>query len=353
MSNIDFRDLKERISDEKLIDILSKYDVKPVVNADKYIIFPTCCHNLTGGSPKLYYYKNSKLFKCYTQCGDSFDIFELIIRMEKLRGKDITIYDAIKKCEVSLNSFYECKEDLKDDIDFLYNILHRSTELVELPHLDKKIMNRFNFDRNVLQIWEHEGISFETMKRYNIKYDPIQNCIIVPNYDIDGNLISIRGRFLDEQAEAKYKPIIYERKILSHPSSLALYGLNITKDAIKKSKSAIIFESEKSVMMMDTYFGEKNNSVAVLGNSISSQQIRLLAQLGTNEVVLAFDRDYFDYKSMDKVRLKYAAIAKSLRIYFNVSYIIDLNCRLLHYKDSPIDRGKDTFEKLLESRIYV
>ena len=118
MSNIDFRDLKERISDEKLIDILSKYDVKPVVNADKYIIFPTCCHNLTGGSPKLYYYKNSKLFKCYTQCGDSFDIFELIIRMEKLRGKDITIYDAIKKCEVSLNSFYERKEDLKDDIDF-------------------------------------------------------------------------------------------------------------------------------------------------------------------------------------------------------------------------------------------
>lgn len=353
MSNIDFRELKERISDEKIIEILGKYDVKPVVAAEKYIIFPTCCHNLTGGSPKLYYYKNSKLFRCYTQCGDSFDIFELLIRMEKLRGNEITIYDAIKKCEVNLNSFYERKEDLKDDIDFLYNILHRSTELVELPHLDNSIMNRFNFDRNVLQIWSNEGISFETMKKYGIKYDPIQNCIVVPNYDIDGNLISVRGRFLSEEAEAKYKPIVYAKKVLSHPSSLALYGLNITKTAIKKSKTATIFESEKSVMMMDTYYGNKNNAVAVLGNSISTQQIRLLASLGVNEVVLAFDRDYFDYKSMNKIRTRYAAIAKSLKTYFNVSYLIDLDCKLLHYKDSPIDRGKEVFEKLLESRIYV
>lgn len=353
MSNIDFRELKERISEEKIIEILGKYDVKPVVIAEKYIIFPTCCHNLTGGSPKLYYYKNSKLFRCYTQCGDSFDIFELLIRMEKLRGKEITIYDAVKKCEVNLNSFYERKEDLKDDIDFLYNILHRSTELVELPHLDNNIMNRFNFDRNVLQIWCSEGISFDTMKKYGIGYDPIQNCIVVPNYDIKGNLISIRGRFLSEEAEAKYKPIVYSKKVLSHPSSLALYGLNITKDAIKKSKSAVIFESEKSVMMMDTYYGDKNNSVAVLGNSISVQQIRLLAGLGVNEVVLAFDRDYFDYKSMNKVRTRYAAIAKSLKTYFNVSYLIDLDCKLLHYKDSPIDRGSEVFEKLLKNRIYV
>jgi len=43
--------------------------------------FQTICHNMPSknSSYKLYYYDNTKLFRCYTGCGESFmDIFEII-----------------------------------------------------------------------------------------------------------------------------------------------------------------------------------------------------------------------------------------------------------------------------------
>ena len=42
------------------------------------ILSATICHNAPGeGSKKLYYYDNTKLFKCFTSCNETFDIFQL------------------------------------------------------------------------------------------------------------------------------------------------------------------------------------------------------------------------------------------------------------------------------------
>ena len=47
----------------------------------------TICHNEIGlGSRKLYYYDNTKLFHCYTECG-SMDIFEVFIRAKENKEK--------------------------------------------------------------------------------------------------------------------------------------------------------------------------------------------------------------------------------------------------------------------------
>ena len=40
----------------------------------------TICHN--GNSKKLYYYDNTKLFRCYTDCGETFDIYELVRKVK-------------------------------------------------------------------------------------------------------------------------------------------------------------------------------------------------------------------------------------------------------------------------------
>lgn len=354
MSSVNFKQIKEELSSDDIIHILNKFDVKCIKDTDNYCIFPTVCHNLNSGSPKLYYYKDTHMFKCYTECEGIFDIFNLIIKMQKLRGNNISIYEAAKLCGINTYSIREDgKTNVQNDINYLYNLLKIQHKYTQLPQLDNNILNRYIFDKDVLQIWVKEGISFETMKKYNILYDPIQNCIIIPNFDINNNLISIRGRFLSENAEAKYKPIIYGNKILNHPSSMNLYGLNITKNAIKKHKKVIIFEAEKSVMMMDTCYGEDNYSVAILGKNISLYQIKLLLQLGVSEVIIAFDRDYINYTTMDRVRKEYNAIARSLKTYFNVCYLMDLDCKLLHYKNSPIDEGKNKLEELLKNRIYV
>ena len=49
-----------------------------------------------------------------------------------------------------------------------------------------------------LKPWLDEGISKETLLKYRIKYDSTINAIIIPNFDHDGELIGIRGRFLEK-----------------------------------------------------------------------------------------------------------------------------------------------------------
>ena len=53
-----------------------------------------------------------------------------------------------------------------------------------------------------------------------------------------------------------------------------------------------------------------------------------------------------------EVEAKYRAKAKILEPYFNVSYLIDYDFDL-PYKSSPIDGGKEIFEKILKNRRIV
>lgn len=95
--NIDFKLLRESLTSEDIKRILKEYGVEPKYENVNYIQFPTCCHNLFDGSPKLYYYKNTCLFRCYTECDSSFDIIELLIKMEALRGREVTKLDIVHK----------------------------------------------------------------------------------------------------------------------------------------------------------------------------------------------------------------------------------------------------------------
>ena len=79
MVQIDFTSLKEQLSPSDICRILGEYGVAPRKDTINYIVFPTCCHNLVGGSSKLYYYKDSRSFHCYTECNDNFDITDDMI----------------------------------------------------------------------------------------------------------------------------------------------------------------------------------------------------------------------------------------------------------------------------------
>ena len=354
-----FKELRESLTPEDIVRILQEYDVQPHYVGAKYIIFPTCCHNLVGGSPKLYYYKNTHMFKCFTDCNALFDIFELIIKMEELRGHKIGKIKAIQKTGLQINSRDEdqlADEAIMSDISKLYEINY--TEICDIKNLDLTPINpnflddRFVFDIDGLKPWRDEGIALNTMLYYKITYDPIDNCIIVPQFDARGNVVGVRGRYLNEDADAKYKPIIYNGQLLSHPKNQTLYGFSHNKEAIKMTKTCILFEGEKSVLKMDTIYSNKNISVAVCGQTISREQIQLLLSIGVSNIVLAFDADYRTDKEVNEKFKAYKKIATPLLTYFNVSIIIDTQ-RRLGYKDSPIDKGVEVFNELMRERIYI
>ncbi len=343
--------LREKLTPERISHILANEGVDCVAMTEKYSIYPTACHNAHGGSHKLYYYHDTHMFKCYTECDESFDIYELLIKIHALQGEQINFIEAVRLAGQNLDDAI-ARSYVEDGYGYLNKIINMKEREIVNNVFDSLLMNRYVFSLPGLQSWIDEGISIETLKKYNIKYDLIEDAIIIPNYDVDGNLIGVRGRFMREDAYAKYKPIQYNGKLLTFKSEANLFGINQNSTAITKAKKVVLFEGEKSVLKADTIYGENNICLSCYGKNITNAHVRLLLALGVEEVVVAFDADYTTQNELRNKKEEYGKKAKILSNYFNTSIILD-GWLELNEKDSPIDAGQEKFEKLLKSRYYI
>lgn len=347
------KDLRMQMTEENIKDILAKFGVFVHTDTENALIFPTVCHNESGGSPKLYYYKEDKIFKCYTGCNAMFDIFDLIMRIQKTRGEEIHLKRAIELAGVE-NTEQLVDKDILKDLEYLQELSKIANSIIEeeknVRYLDEKILDNFQYDMVGNKSWLDEGITKEAMERFSIGYYPYLNAITIPNFDHDGKLIGIRGRFLNQDSIAKYMPIKYKNEILSHPTGKFLYGYYENKNIIKRKGIAILFEGEKSVLKMESLYPGNNIALSTSGKRVTLDHLNALLKLNIREVILAYDKDYTNREERQKTLAEYEKIVSILSAYFDVSIIIDTES-LLGYKDSPIDKTKDIFEELLRYRL--
>lgn len=352
--------IKAQLEIEQVFDLLTTFGADPEYNSTG-IVAATICHNSPGqGSRKLYYYESNHLFYCFTHC-DSFDIFELVIKiMDIQKGLEWGLPQAVNY----IIEYFGINRQRKIEIEpqtAAWEVFKRheydnnvSTSVIELPEYNDRVLRYL--PRIHIAPWEDEGISYEVCMANNISYYPPSNQIVIPHYDINNRLIGIRGRYLaDEDAMnwGKYRPMIMRQKQYSHPLSMNLYGIDKCAQAIKERKVAIVAEGEKSVLQYQSYYGIENSiMVACCGSNFSLQQFNILAALGVREIVIAFDRQ-FEEKGNDEFN---RLITKLTNIYnkynkiINISLIFDKDM-ITPYKSSPTDLGKEVFEQLLNSRI--
>lgn len=349
-------ELKMSLTLDDIEQLLNYLDAEPIRKGD-IIISRTICHG--GNSHKLYYYNNSHLFKCFTDCPeDFFDVFELI---EKVHG--CNLYDAVQFVlsyfGLSFNQDFLVErtelEDWKIFSKYEANNQVLNQKKISLREVDCPALLRLPQPRIIP--WEKEGITKEVMDRHDICYDPSNEGIVIPHYDIAGNLIGVRERTLIEENEAygKYLPASFNGVMYNHPLSFNLYNLNNSRDAIFTVGKAIVFESEKSCLLYSSIFEKYNDiSVACCGSSLSSYQVDLLLNAGAQEIIVAFDKQYQqigddEFKKWTK---KLKAIHEKYYTYATISFMFDKQ-GLLGYKDSPIDCGEDKFLQLYENRIFL
>src|SRR5699024_8377578 len=140
-----------------------------------------------------------------------------------------------------------------------------------------------------------------------------------------------------------------------HMTGSNLYGLNTSRDNMEAIKTAGLFEGEKSVLALDTFYGGKGIGVGVSGANLSEFQRRILNNLDREDGVIAFDKEF--HESGDPLERFYAdkiekTIINKLKASYNVSVIWDTK-DLLEYKDSPTDKGKDVWLELWDNRIRI
>lgn len=220
----------------------------------------------------------------------------------------------------------------------------------ELPTYSNGILDMFTKYYPVE--WEKDNISHSAMDKFNIRFSTSQNKIIIPHYNVNNELIGIRGRALNQYEVdnfGKYMPVQIENKWYSHPLSLNLYGLNVNKDNIRNRGICYVFESEKSVLQSED-FG-LNCSVAVCGSQFNKYQVDLLLRhAAPKEIIICFDKE--EKKSEDKYFQKLWNIGKKYQNYCNFSFVYDRE-NLLSMKDSPSDRGKEIFDELVKRRVII
>ena len=229
--------------------------------------------------------------------------------------------------------------------------MKRKIRMLILIYIYKELINFF--EDYIYRGWLDEGISIKSMEKYYIRYSVSREQVIIPHFDIDGNLIGIRGRNLNDFAllNGKYMPVKIEGKFYSHPLSYNLYGLNFTKESIARKKIVFIFEGEKSTLLSDSWYDENSVAVSTCGNKLNKFQVNLLMKLGVREAIICYDRmnkDRYDDSYFNKLY----SLCKKYSNYMNFSFIYDRNC-ILEYKAAPVDSGKETFEKLLQQRVVV
>lgn len=364
MYDYDLNEIKEALTIEQVFDLLNEFHGEPILKGET-IISKTICHHdqddLAEAGHKLYYYENSHLFRCYTGCEEPvYDIFELVRKVRKCELPQAVQYVA-QYFGFSGNSITDETPTSIDDyltsINSYDRIKNIDTEkqIVELKTYDDSFLK--NLPHPIIASWVEENISEAAMQKYEIAFDPINQGIVIPHRDINGNLIGVRERILDEQSierYGKYLPMRVGKKMYNHPLSFSLYGILQNQENIRQTKKAIVIESEKSVLQLENILQGNNISVACCGSNLINYQVQLLLSLGVEEIIVGFDHDWHDVTedgAKRKIR-NLKNIQKKYGNYVKLSYLWDKD-NLTGYKASPSDCGGDIFWKLMKERVNL
>ena len=349
---MDYKEIIDNLKIESVIDLMKRLGADRYKDEGKHIIFPTICHNTdaSDASMKLYFYKNSKLFQCYTECG-SMSIFKFLKHYYETRDIEYDwvsdIYNVIMDC----SNFNPNMGFAAPRYKSLREKFGQERKEIQLPSFNEGVLDAFI--KYYPPEWLRDNISREAMDKFNIRYSISQNKIIIPHLDVDGRLVGIRGRALNEwevENVGKYMPVRLEHTWYKHPLSMNLYGVYENKENIKKTGVCYVFESEKSVLQFES-FGLPHCAVAVCGSQFNKYQLNiLLRHCRPNEIVICFDSE--ETEGETKYFDKLYAIGKKYNQYCNFSFIYDRS-RLLEMKDSPSDKGEEIFKKLIEKRARI
>lgn len=357
MVEIDKKELLAKLTLDdvkKIFESFDEYDYSEEYEGDKLfaIRFPTVCHG--GDSKKLYYYAESKLFHCYTQCQETFNIYSLVMRVLDIEFHDALTYIAeLLGYEGGYKKIGFAEKDKIDDWDIInkYTKIKHKREVPEIKIHPQQMPNLF-VDYYYAG-WLKEYITIDTMKKYNIKLDTYNQKIVIPHYNSNGDLIGIRGRALkqeDIEGGRKYMPLTIQGVTYKHQTKYSLFGLNHNWRAIEKIKKVMLVEAEKSVMQSDSYYGDNSFVVGTSGSVISNYQRDLILKLGVSEVILAFDKEYRNEKELEKYLSKMYRIACKFINFCDVYVLLDEE-DLLDYKDSPTDKGREVLEALMKKKV--
>lgn len=260
------------------------------------------------------------------------DIFAYIMQIRKVQFTDVL--NSVKQI-LNIDSFYESESH--QIFGGFYNKIQTRNSNVVPKIYDKSILNKYELRAN--KRFMRDNIDIETQMKFGIRYDIESQRIVIPIYDIYGNLIGVKGRanWNIEDGESKY---LY---LVPCAMSQTLFGYSVNYRYLVNS-TIYIFEAEKSVMQASA-FGIYN-CVSIGGNSLSPQQCKILLELNPKIIVFMLD------KGLDDEVLK-----RDIKVLRSFCRMRDVQIKYwlanddIPNKASPTDMGQEKFNEIVNTQL--
>ena len=203
-----------------------------------------------------------------------------------------------------------------------------------LKPIPEKILSYFK--PYVNDMFNEDGVSYDTQAEFEIGYDEFTNRITIPIRDDLGNLVGVKARYFYRQVPEDEQKFMYIEKCAR---SQILYGLYKTINFIKKAQRVFVTEAEKGVQQLydKGYF----EAVATGGSKISKSQIDKLTRLCV-PIIFVFDKD-ITKEELDDIASRFI---DGTEIYALIDTI-----GILNEKESPTD-NISKFKQLLDKCMY-
>ncbi len=254
-----------------------------------------------------------QIFHCFG-CGEGGDIFTFLMKSENIEFVE-ALRTLAERAGVKLE--YDRRSPTFDLKEQVYQVNHLASEFYQYVLLSMEVGERAR------KYLEERQISKDSIERFGIGYAPkswdvVQSFFAKRKFDTPllekaglvvsrdhggyydrfrgrlmftlrdhrGNVVGFAGRVMDKDVkEAKY---VNTPETVAYHKSDILYGLDITKDAIKKAGQVIVVEGE--IDLISSYQAGVTNVVAIKGSALTAGHTSLIKRF-TNKLALALDAD--------------------------------------------------------------
>jgi DNA primase len=250
------------------------------------------------------------IYHCFG-CGNGGSALNFIMEIEK-----ISFVEAVTQLgkQLGIEIEFSGKDDSNEFFGKLYEIHQLATELFHKTLFSdqgqkaKEYLLKRGLNEESLQLFKvgfvPEGSSylFDSIKSKNYDkeiieksglfgfsgsktYDRFRSRIMFPISNTAGKIIAFGGRIFQKEDPAKY---MNSPETPLYKKSEIFYGLDITRDAIRKKESAILVEGYTDLIQL--YQAGIKNVVAVSGTAFTNKHVNQIRRF-TSNVYLCYDGD--------------------------------------------------------------
>lgn len=270
-----------------------------------------CCPFHNEKTPSFVVSPEKGIFRCFG-CGAAGDVFKFVMLIEnipwieavrKLAQKSgITIQES-KEDKVALSEKARLFEILESAAKFYHRCFVETSaakiarDYAQSRGLSDATIEKFSIgyapNGKLLESALKKGYSYEELAKAGLAvktdsgrfFEYMSDRLVFPILDIQGRVIAFGGRTLTN-SKTKY---LNTPETPVYSKSANLYGLFQTLPDVKKDKRIILLEGYMDVVMTQQY--GVSGAVASLGTSFTSQQAKLIARYGEDDIIVLFDSD--------------------------------------------------------------